>query len=233
MLVAVIEPPDDQCTRVVHATVSRCGAKRVGLEVRTRAYLRYAALQSASLMRRPPNGVLVVMRMVGATVVLLVLGCGESAPPPPTMTLSANTVGDLPAGTATGTSLSGSYLLTNGRIENCVCRAGSCSMIKAMPGTVSTVVQQDGALTITDSNGNPITGGVNVDDTYTCGGWASVDQDTGYGWIYALEEGQFDLSAGQPFDMQFQLYETIKATVLSMTFDCDFVASGFRRYEGP
>ena len=160
---------------------------------------------------------------------LIVSGCGG----PSAKTITAKDVNGIPAGDATGTALSGSYLLASAAIEDCTCRVGSCAMIHAQTGTTLMVVQQAGALTVTDSNGNVSTGGVKLDDTFTCGGEAVIPSAEGQGQIYAVMDGTFQLSGGQPTAMTFQISETITGTILGMSYDCDFLGSGTARYEGP
>jgi hypothetical protein len=160
---------------------------------------------------------------------LIVSGCGGSS----AKTVTATDVTGIPAGDATGTTLSGTYLLASAAIEDCTCRVGSCAMIHAETGTTLMVVQQDGALTVTDSNGNVSTGGVKLDDTFTCGGVETIPSAEGQGEIYALLDGTFQLSAGQPTAMTFQISETITGSILGVSYDCDFLGSGMARYEGP
>jgi hypothetical protein len=160
---------------------------------------------------------------------LIAAGCGGSS----AKTITPTEVNGIPAGNATGTALSGTYLLASSTIDDCACRVGSCAMIHAETGTTLMVVQDDGALTVTDSNNNVSTGGVNLDNTFTCGGAEAIPSSEGQGEIYALLDGTFQLSGGLPTTMQFQVSETITGTILGTNYDCDFVASGTARYEGP
>ena len=164
-----------------------------------------------------------------ATVV--VVGCGGS-----TRTLTATDVANIPPGSAVGTTLSGSYLVVSGSIDDCDCRVGSCSQYHVEIGVTYTVVEQDGALTITDSGdttGTPLLGGVDADDSFTVGGVAQVPYYVGQGVIYAFESGKFNVSGGAPTGVSFSIDETVKTTIGATSADCDIHASSSAQYEGP
>ncbi len=170
--------------------------------------------------------------VAGALLVSVVaVGCGGS-----TRTLTATDVSNIPPGSAVGTTLSGSYLVVSGSIDDCDCRVGSCSQFHVQIGVTYTVVEQDGALSITDSGdttGTPLLGGVDADDHFSAGGVAQIPSYVGSGVIYALETGTFSVSGGAPTGMAFSIDETIKATVAGTSSDCDLHGSGSTQYEGP
>jgi hypothetical protein len=139
----------------------------------------------------------------------------------------------MPPGDATGTALSGTYLITSAAIEGCDCRVGSCGFFHSSTGGTLIAAQQDGSLTITSSTGGALTGGVNADDTFSVGGPSPVPYSVGQGEVYTLQTGTFEVSGGVPTGMQFQAYETITGTLEGGSYDCDLVASGAARYEGP
>jgi hypothetical protein len=172
------------------------------------------------------------LAVAGALLVAVVFaGCGGS-----TRTLTATDVSNIPTGSALGTALSGLYLVVSSAIDDCNCRTGSCSEIHAQVGVTDTIVEQDGALSITDSGdntGTPLSGGVDANDSFSVGGTAQVPASTGQGVIYAMETGTFSVSGGVPTGVQFSVDETIVGTILGMTYDCDFHASGSAQYEAP
>jgi len=149
------------------------------------------------------------------------------------MTVNATDVSGIPAGDATGTSLSGTYLITSASIEACLCRVGSCAMITAQTGGTLSFSQQGGGLSIIDQSGTVLTGGVNADLSYTCGGTATVPAGEGQGQVYGLQKGTFAVSGSTPTETQFQIYETLTATFLGASYDCDYVGAGIAHYEGP
>ena len=158
------------------------------------------------------------------------VGCGGS-----TRTLTPTDVSDIPPGSAVGTNLSGLYLVVSSSIDDCDCRVGSCSGFHVQIGVTYTIVQQDGALSITDSGdttGTPLVGGVYADNHYSVGGVATVPSYVGQGVIYALEEGSFSVSGGVPTGLHFSIDETTKATIAGASFDCDIHGSGSAQYEG-
>jgi hypothetical protein len=170
--------------------------------------------------------------VAGALLVAVVLvGCGGS-----TRTLTATDVSNIPPGSAVGTTLSGTYLVVSGSIDDCDCRVGSCSEFHAEIGVTYTIVEQDGALSITDSGddtGTPLLGGVDADDSFSAGGVAQVPTYLGQGVIYALEEGKFSVSGGAPTGVSFSIDETVKTTIGGTTSDCDIHGSSSAEYEGP
>jgi hypothetical protein len=170
--------------------------------------------------------------VAGALLVAVVLiGCGGS-----TRTLTATDVSNLPPGSAVGTALSGSYLVVSSSIDDCNCRVGSCSNVHAQVGVTYTVVQQDGALSITDSGdtaGTALVGGVQADDSFSVGGTGAIPSFLGQGVVYALQTGTFSISGGVPTGTEFSVDETITGTIAAVSYDCDFHASGSTRYQGP
>lgn len=166
--------------------------------------------------------------VLGGLLAGVALGCGPTA-----RTLTAQDVSNVAPGDATGTALSGTYLNTSASIDDCECRTGSCSTFRAQTGDTLTVVQTDGALMATDSQGNVLTGGVDANDDFSCGGASMIPYLAGQGSLYTLMTGTFDVSGGQPTGMHFQLDETITGAVAGMTVDCNLLGSGSARYEGP
>jgi hypothetical protein len=170
--------------------------------------------------------------VAGALLVSVVFaGCGGS-----TRTLTPADVSDVPPGNAVGTNLSGAYLVVSSSIDDCDCRVGSCSQFHVQIGVTYTVVQQDGALSITDSGdttGTPLLGGVYADNHYSVGGVAVVPSYIGQGVLYAIEEGMFTVAGGVPTGLHFTVDETTKAMIAGASFDCDIHGSGSAVYEGP
>lgn len=165
------------------------------------------------------------------SMVVAVVGCGGS-----TRTLTAMDVSNIPPGTAVGTELSGSYLVVSSSIDDCNCRAGSCSEFHGQPGATETMVQQDGALSIVDSGdstGATALGGVNADDSFSAGIVDQIPSSVGQGVLYVLETGRFEVSAGVPTGMEFSADETITGTITGTAYDCDTHVSLSARYEGP
>ena len=157
-------------------------------------------------------------------------GCGGS-----TRTLTATDVSNIPPGSAVGTDLSGSYLVGSATIDDCNCRTGSCSQIHAEVGVTYTVVEQDGALSITDSgdaSGTPLLGGVDADNSFSVGGTAHIPSYVGQGVVYVMETGTFSVSSGVPTGMHFSGDETIVGTIGGVTYDCDVQSNGSTLYEG-
>lgn len=170
---------------------------------------------------------------VGVVVAALaVLGSGCGGGGAPTKTLTTTDVSNVPPGDASGTTLSGTYLITSSTIEGCDCRAGSCGFFHGQSGGTVTVAQQDGSLTLTPSTGGPTTGGVDADDTFSAGGSSPIPYTVGMGEDYVLEAGTFEVAGGVPTGMQFQDYETITGTLNVGNYDCDLVLSIAARYEG-
>jgi len=175
-----------------------------------------------------------VKPLVFAGVLLVsvgLVGCGGS-----TRTLTATDVSNIPPGSAVGTSLSGTYLVTSSSIDDCNCRVGSCSQFHAEIGVTYTIVEQDGALSITDSGdatGTPLLGGVDLDDSFSAGGVAQIPTYLGQGAVYALETGTFSVSGGVPTGIHYSIDDTTTATITGISYDCDIHGSGSAQYEGP
>ena len=164
-----------------------------------------------------------------AYLAALVSGCGGGAP---TKTLTPTNVSNMPPGDATGTALSGTYLVTSSTIEGCDCRVGSCGFFRGATGGTVTVTQQDGSLTFTALGTQPAVGGVNADGTFSVGGAFPVPYSVGQGEDYTIDTGTFEVSGGVPTGVQFQSYQTITGTLEGGSYDCDLVASITARYEG-
>jgi hypothetical protein len=147
--------------------------------------------------------------------------------------LTAQDVSNVAPGNATGTELSGTYLLTSASLDDCECRAGPCSFFHSQAGDTLTIVQTDGTLTETDSSGIVLTGGADANYGYSLGGVSMIPYTAGQGTEYSLQTGTFDVSGGQPTGMHLQIDETITGTLAGMNFDCDLLVSGSARYEGP
>ena len=175
------------------------------------------------------------MRSLVVTEALLLgvflVGCGGS-----TRTLTATDVSNIPPGSAVGTDLSGSYLVVSAAIADCNCRTGSCSQVHAEVGVTYTIVEQDGALSITDSGdttGTPLLGGVDADNSFSVGGTAQIPTYVGQGFVYVMQMGTFNVSGGVPTGMHFTADETIVGTIAGLTYDCDVQSNGSTLYEGP
>ncbi len=168
---------------------------------------------------------------VAAFIVLTVVGCGGG---PSTATLNAADVSNIPAGTAVGTELSGSYVIESGVIDACTCRVGPCSFFHAGIGEVVTVVQQDGALTIASSASpsSAVTGGVNADGSFDCGGTDAPSYLT-QGTEYNRAMGTFHLAGGQPTGYSYQADDTVTGSGSGLSFDCDLHGSFSAAYQGP
>jgi hypothetical protein len=156
-------------------------------------------------------------------------GCGGGAP---TKTLTATNVSNMPPGNATGTALSGTYLITSATIAGCDCRVGSCDFFHGAAGGTVIVTQQDGSLTFTASGTEPAAGGVNADDTFSVGGSSPLPDSVGQGEDATLNTGTFEVSGGVPTGVHFQSYQTITGTLEGGSYDCDLVAAVTARYEG-
>jgi hypothetical protein len=166
--------------------------------------------------------------LVAVALAALGSGCGGGAP---TRTLTATSVSNLPPGDATGTGLSGTYLITSSTIEGCDCRVGSCGFFHGQSGGTLTAVQQGGSLTMTPSSGSTTTGGVDADGTFSAGGSSPIPYSVGQGEEYVLETGRFQVSGGVPAGVTFQAYETITGTLEGASYDCDLVVALTARYE--
>jgi hypothetical protein len=62
--------------------------------------------------------------LCGALALACVASCGGDGPPPKTLS-HADVVGMLP-GNATGTTFSGTYVVTAASLDGCHCRVGNC-----------------------------------------------------------------------------------------------------------
>jgi hypothetical protein len=86
---------------------------------------------------------------VGAIVAASVLAsCDGDGSSVPLRTLTSADVTGMPAGNATGTIFSGSYVVTTASLDGCSCRSGSCATIRAVTGALTIVVQAGGMLTL-------------------------------------------------------------------------------------
>ena len=132
------------------------------------------------------------LAVVGAVVFSLGLGCAE---PAPLRTLTSADVSDIPPGDATGTELSGTYLLVQSALTGCRCRVGLCDL-RVSTGATLTVLQQDGALTATDSAGNSSHGGVDASGTFVYGGVSTFDSANASGEELGIVHGFFTSSNG-------------------------------------
>ena len=171
--------------------------------------------------REPGCGSLVFPLML---VIVGSASCGDTE-----RALGRDDVTGLPAGNATGTTFSGSYLNDAGSITGCHCRVGSCAQITANPGGVTTVVQQDGRLTMTGPNGELSVGGINDDGTFKVGGAFEQPGAT----VYSRSEGKFVLLNGQPDSADFTGVSTDIINMPGLNFDCDIEGQGTLRYQGP
>jgi hypothetical protein len=165
----------------------------------------------------------------GVAALSVGLGCGE---PVALRTLTQADVSDIPPGDATGTEVSGTYLLTQSTLTGCRCRVGVCDL-HAGTGVTLTVLQQDGALTITDSSGNASHGGINDTLAYVCGGVSPFNASGSSGESYGIQHGLFTVSGGRPVDMQYDGQATLTGTVGSESYDCDLALSATAEYQGP
>lgn len=143
--------------------------------------------------------------------------------------LGRDDVTGLPPGTAVGTTFSGSYLAESATIASCTCRVGSCAGITVNAGSITTVIQQDGRLTVTDANGGASVGGVDADGTFWAG---SAIEQPGF-TVYARTDGQFVLVNGQPDFADFTATATELINMTGIHFDCDLSIAGRLRYQGP
>ena len=168
--------------------------------------------------------------LFGAAALSIGLGCGGESVP--LRTLSQADVSDIPPGNATGAELSGMYLLVESALTGCRCRVGVCDLRTGTGGTL-TVLQQDGALTVTDSAGNSSYGGVNASGTFAYGGGAPFNSAHASGGELAIVHGLFTVSNGRPVDMQSVVQATLTGTLGSESYDCDLSLSATNEYQGP
>ena len=151
-------------------------------------------------------------------------GCGGDGP-----TLGRADVTGLPPGDAVGSTFSGSYLVESGAITGCNCRVGSCAAISGTAGAVTTVVQQDGVLTMTNANVETSVGGIDADGTFSVG---AATEQPGVA-IYSRTDGKFVLVNGQPDSADFTGSSTDIIVMPGLNFDCDINVAGRLRYQGP
>ena len=97
----------------------------------------------------------------------------------------------------------------------------------------STVLQQDGALTVTDYLGNPSYGGVNDDETFVYGGVTPSDAAGASGQALGIVHGLFTVSNGRPVNMQFVGQSTLTGTLGYESYDCDLAVAATAEYQGP
>jgi len=154
-------------------------------------------------------------------------GCGADSHP-----LGRDDVTGFPPGDAVGSTFSGRYQLLSAAITSCYCRVGGCTAlsITIQPGP-ATLVQQDGALTMTDYERVTSTGGVNADGTFTVG---SAQELPGAA-VYTRTDGKFVLVNGQPdsFDSTATSTYIIAMPGPAVDLDCDLVVACSSRYVGP
>ena len=167
--------------------------------------------------------------ILGAVVFSLGLGCGE---PVPLRTLTSADVSDIPPGNATGTELSGTYLLVQSSLTGCRCRVGRCDF-RVGTGATLTVLQQDGALTVTDSAGNSSHGGVDAIGTFVYGGVSSLDSANASGEELGIVHGVFTMSNGRPVNRPIAGQATLTGTLGYESYDCDLALAGTAEYQGP
>jgi hypothetical protein len=161
---------------------------------------------------------------------LAAVGCGGGASS--ARMITATDVSDIPPGNRSGSTLSGSYVVTSSSVVDCECRTGPCPPVAAPPGATLGVVEQDGTLQITGASGEVDTGGVDADNTFSCGGTSSVSN--GGQWVVSeLLTGTFDVSNGMPTGMHFQNAETATGTQAGMFYDCDVLVQEVATYRGP
>jgi hypothetical protein len=170
-----------------------------------------------------------ILRDVGLLLVFLALaGCG-GGDGEPVWTVTEMDVGNLPAGTAVGTTFSGTYVMGAISVTGCHCRLGLCS-IDVRTGWTFPSIQQDGMFTqrYPGAPGTTATGGINADGSYTIG---SVREDL-YGVAYTLTEGHIDLVDGVPKRGQATLFSTVTG-IPGLNVDCDLRANETFHYKEP
>ncbi|HVU50474.1 MAG TPA: hypothetical protein VHL80_07290 [Polyangia bacterium] len=150
-----------------------------------------------------------------------VAGCGGDVP---TRTLTHADVTGVPAGSATGTTFSGQFLVTSNQLEGCHCRSGSCAGLHGSVGETLQAVERDGSFEF-DQGGVIAQGGIDADGTYHVG--SSLEQPGNI--QYALIDGHVATAAGAPTGLTFTQY----ATGQNGGLDCDIVSSGQARFVGP
>jgi hypothetical protein len=170
------------------------------------------------------------MRSTGVELVavaMLVAGCVGGSAGEPLRTITRVDVVDLPAGTATGTTYSGNYIIDTMFVSGCHCRVGLCSYFGASPFPEFSMLQQDGMLTVHDFVG-VATGWIDADGSYAIG--SAVEDD--YGASYGLDEGKIGLVDGVPHSGRATLSMTVTGD-FGMNLDCDVRLSETFHYVGP
>lgn len=179
-----------------------------------------------------------MMRTVAGCVALALLvslaSCGgaDLTPRGASDCLTDADVSNLPAGDATGTAISGTYVSTAGISQLCrECNQNQvsdvCSSLdpKVEAGQEILVTQTDGVLTIAGSEAT-YTGGVNADGTFVVGGSRPAVDDQGktVGTVLARYEGSI---SGDTITIASKVRLT--ATVAGVVVDTEF--SGTITYE--
>jgi len=160
--------------------------------------------------------------------------CGGDPP-----TLTSSDVTNIPAGTGSGTALSGSYLVTGGSLTGCHCRTGSCSQFRSGAGGRYVVDQQGGALIVllqgSDGESTQLSGSVNADQSFKVGGTV-VNDDQGPLLIqraFQLVTGVFEVKNGQPTGFHAGIDLTINLQAPGAVYDCDFAGTTDAMFTGP
>lgn len=162
-------------------------------------------------------------RLTGMLVLLLggaVAGCDGSS----VRTLTREDVTVPPAGTATGTTFSGQYLVTKNQITGCRCRVGSCLALHANVGASFPVMQTDGSIEF-DTGATPATGSIDADGTFHLGFVLEEPNNV----QYAVLNGHIATAGGTPTGLTLSQ----EATGNTGTLDCDITTHGEARYQGP
>lgn len=133
----------------------------------------------------------------------------------------------MPRGNASGTTFSGSYLITRATLGACRCRVGSCGGVRPMPGGVATITQQDGLFTF--DLGTVCTGGADQDGSCWCGAALEEPENVAYGAL----EGKISVVNGRPTSIAFTIDQTGTATVNGRNYDCDFRSTWEATFQGP
>jgi hypothetical protein len=170
------------------------------------------------------NGRIDIVGACAAVALALLASCGADGPPPRTLTTAD--VAGMPPGSATGSTFSGTYVVTAAALDACVCRTGSCATFHGMTGGVTVAVETDGKLTLNTD----CVGGVDADGTFWCGGTTSVPENLQIG----VNNGKFTTNAaGMPTGFQSTEELTIVATIGPQNFDCDLRGHATARFAGP
>jgi hypothetical protein len=121
------------------------------------------------------------------------------------------------------------HLIVSATLTACHCRVGNCLQIHPQSGSLTTVVQQDGMLTITGFDGNPNPGGIDADGAFWSG---SVVEQTGT-VVYSRGSGTFVLVNGRPDSYSETLESTAVVSTGGTNFDCDLRVEAMLRFQGP